>query len=718
MIPVKSRGDGASVKSAMNNKKGRRQDELKSRVRLTPEFRAARRKIPKHERAKDALKVDEGLYRLLFKNSGDAILLTQPDGQITEANPEACRMFGRSEEEIKKIGRAGIVDSKDSRLSAAIEKGRRTGQFKGELNHVKKDGVVFPCDVTAKRFKDSSGNEKTVLIIRDLTERKRAESQREAALDALAQQNDASSKLNRFAIELSMLPPKDNLEVFISKRIKEMTGAVVAIFSEYNPESRTTTARHIEMQPRLLGKVVGLLGKQVEKIHSPVSDEMYREITTEIVGMRRTLYEASFGAVSRPVGAAIQAWLKVDRFIGIAYLIKGKLYGTSLLGMSKDQPDPSKQILENFSFLAALSLRRKQAEEELKKSSQLLRDTGEMAKVGGWELDLSTKEVSWTEEVARIHGVEPGYKPKLEDAINFYASESRPALEAALKKAAEKGEPYDLESLFIPSGSKDKIWVRSLGKAVYGGGKIVKLAGTFQNIDKYKQAEEALRKSESNLRALTLDLSRSGESERQRLALFLHDEIGQSLALLRMMFGSLAGASKLKSEKHNIQRIRNLLDKAIDQTHALTFELSPPVLYQLGLEAAVEWAGEKISHDRGIEFTFSDDGMMKPLDVDLKALLFRCIRELMMNIVKHAKARRMTVSLTRKAEMIFVVVEDDGIGFDMSLLERHRDLPGFGLFSVREHLAALGGSFHLQSEPGRGTCVALSVPLKEEKPSG
>ncbi len=150
---------------------------------------------------------------------------------------------------------------------------------------------------------------------------------------------------------------------------------------------------------------------------------------------------------------------------------------------------------------------RKRAEEALKKSAQLLRDTGEMAKVGGWELDLSTKEVSWTEEVGRIHGVEPGYKPKLEEALNFYAPESRPALEEVLKKATETGEPYDLESLFIPSGSKDKIWVRSLGRAVYSGGKIVKLTGTFQNIDKYKRAEEALRESEERYRLLADNVS-------------------------------------------------------------------------------------------------------------------------------------------------------------------------------------------------------------------
>jgi PAS domain S-box-containing protein len=325
---------------------------------------------------------------------------------------------------------------------------------------------------------------------------------RKRAEEALAQQNDALSKLNHFSIELSMLSSEDNLEVFITRRIKEFTGAVAATFSEYNPENRTLTPKHIELEPGLLEKVVNLLGKQVNKIHAVVSDEMYREMTKESIGMRRTLYEASFGVISHPVEATIQALLKADRFIGLAYLIEGKLYGSSLLAMSKDQPDLPKGILENFLFLATVSFRRKHAEDALKNNSQLLRDTGEMAKVGGWELDLSTKEVIWTEEVGRIHGVEPGYKLKLEEAMNFYAPESRPALEEALKKAAKTGEPYDLESLFIPLSSKDRIWVRSLGKAVYSGGKIVKLVGTFQNIDKYKRAEEALRESEARYREL------------------------------------------------------------------------------------------------------------------------------------------------------------------------------------------------------------------------
>jgi len=191
------------------------------------------------------------------------------------------------------------------------------------------------------------------------------------------------------------------------------------------------------------------------------------------------------------------------------------------------------------SGLAALNLmedavaaraRAETALEVLNESNQLLRDTGEMAKVGGWELDLSTKEVLWTEEVGRIHGVEPGYHPKLEEALNFYAPESRPKVEAVVKKAAETGEPYDLESLFIPRGSKDQIWVRSLGRAVYSGGRIVKLAGTFQNIDKHKRAEEALRHSQVLYRSLVEHLPQSVfRKDRAGRFLFANERFCQGL---------------------------------------------------------------------------------------------------------------------------------------------------------------------------------------------
>ncbi|MCK4919559.1 MAG: PAS domain-containing protein, partial [Bacteroidales bacterium] len=212
-------------------------------------------------------------------------------------------------------------------------------------------------------FDDNSKVIGIAMVGYDITERKQVE-------EALAQNNNSLNKLNHFALELSKLSSNDNLEAFIAKQIKEITGAKLALFSEYNSADRTITNKHIEGKDGLIKKVINLLGTKTQNIQSIVSEEIYKEMTNELIGVRRTLHEMSFGAVSRPVGAAIQAFLKVDRFIGLAYLIEGELYGTSVLAMGKGQPDPQKEILENFIHLASVSLRRKQADIALLESER------------------------------------------------------------------------------------------------------------------------------------------------------------------------------------------------------------------------------------------------------------------------------------------------------------------------------------------------------------
>jgi PAS domain S-box-containing protein len=129
----------------------------------------------RRERAEEALSQSENRYRSLFDNGIDAILLTAPDGRVLAANPEACRIFGRSEKEICRIGRAGLMDSADPRLSAALEERRRTGRFRGELTFLRQDGSRFPGEVSTAVFIDRDGQPRTSMIVRDMTERKRVE---------------------------------------------------------------------------------------------------------------------------------------------------------------------------------------------------------------------------------------------------------------------------------------------------------------------------------------------------------------------------------------------------------------------------------------------------------------------------------------------------------------------------------------------------------------
>ncbi|MEW5720568.1 MAG: PAS domain S-box protein, partial [Chloroflexota bacterium] len=127
------------------------------------------------ERAEAELRESEARFRSVFENSIDGLLLTVPDGRVLSANPEACRIFGRTEEELRQVGRAGVVDPTDPRLSAALEERARTGKFRGELTFIRKDGTRFPGEISAAIFKDRDGLDKTSMLVRDITERKRAE---------------------------------------------------------------------------------------------------------------------------------------------------------------------------------------------------------------------------------------------------------------------------------------------------------------------------------------------------------------------------------------------------------------------------------------------------------------------------------------------------------------------------------------------------------------
>jgi PAS domain S-box-containing protein len=145
---------------------------------------------------------------------------------------------------------------------------------------------------------------------------------------------------------------------------------------------------------------------------------------------------------------------------------------------------------------------RRQADQALQRSEALLAETQRMARVGGWELNVETSEVVWTEEVYRIHEVPTDFQPVLEQALAFYDPEDRSVLEGAIQRASETGEPWDLELRFI-TAKGNRLWVRAIGKAERQDGRVVRLSGTFQDITERKQAEQALRESEARWRSVT-----------------------------------------------------------------------------------------------------------------------------------------------------------------------------------------------------------------------
>ena len=155
-----------------------------------------RRVGAKLEKKEQLLKEREEMFRLVFENSMDAILLTRPEGSIQAANPAACRMFGRTEEEIISIGRNGIIDSADPRLSGALEERDRKGWFKSESTFIRKDGTRFPGEISSNVFTDHRGQIRTSMIIRDITETKNLEELKISALSQIEKNLEQLATLN------------------------------------------------------------------------------------------------------------------------------------------------------------------------------------------------------------------------------------------------------------------------------------------------------------------------------------------------------------------------------------------------------------------------------------------------------------------------------------------------------------------------------------------
>jgi len=237
-----------------------------------------------------------------------------------------------------------------------------------------------------------------------------------------------------------------------------------------------------------------------------------------------------------------------------------------------------------------------------------------------------------------------------------------------------------------------------------------------RNITEHKRAENKLYVHQQRLRSLTSELSLTEERERRRIATDLHDYIGQKLATSKIRLGLLQKSASSEVFAKDLKEVEQLIETSIKSTRSLIFELSPPTLYDLGLESAVEWLIEQTYKQHRISCTFLDDKCSKPLDEDVRVFLFQAVRELLVNIAKHGKASNAEISMQRDGNNIRIDITDDGVGFDTAKIGLYGDEDGgFGLFNIRERLDYFGGSFKIESEVGRGTRVSLVAPLTIDK---
>ena len=233
-----------------------------------------------------------------------------------------------------------------------------------------------------------------------------------------------------------------------------------------------------------------------------------------------------------------------------------------------------------------------------------------------------------------------------------------------------------------------------------------------QEIAERRRVEKELLGYQRQLRSLAHELSLVEEKQRRKIATNLHDNISQSLMIIKSTLDRLVTARSVKQVRHKLEEIQSYIMDIIQRTRSMTFEISPPVLYELGLEPAVEWLAERFQEQHGITCEFQDDGKKKPISEDWRCILFQSTRELLVNARKHANARKVVISTCKDGRHVKVIVKDDGIGFDPSILdEKIAKNEGFGLFNLRQRLTHLRGKVEIASEEGQGTKITISAPL-------
>jgi len=390
--------------------------------------------------------------------------------------------------------------------------------------------------------------------------------------------------------------------------------------------------------------------------------------------------------------------------------------------------------------------RRKRAEDELRRSEERLRLSIESANIFTWEIDIETHQGTVSTNVADVVGFD--FRPSLKENLDFIHPDDRAQVVAAFGQGARGEGDFDIEHRIVSPKDGAVVWVRAQGHLVPAGhGEPARMLGISQNITARRKMEAALRENEeglkqsnsvledrvrtrtadliqseerlkqsaavsnrraATLRDLTVQLAGVEQRERRRLAKILHDHVQQLLVAARMRVDIVQQEPEADDVGEQLRETLEILDESIEAARSLAVELSPPLLHEHGLPAALTWLAAKFEKQHQLRIKLEADDDVNPESDELRDMFYQATRELLLNVVKHGKTDQATVRLLRTESKLTLVVEDQGDGFDTT--RQPTDSTSFGLFYVRERVEGMGGAVRIESRPGKGTCVTIEVP--------
>ncbi len=619
---------------------------------------------------------DETFFGAVFQNSMDGILITATDGSILAANPVACTILGRSEAEIIKQGRDGVVDLTDDRLPGLLEERKRSGKARGVIRMIRKDGSLFPVDISSTVYKAEDGKQRTVIIIRDITEELKAELLLKSVL--------SNAPVTIFAT--------DSKGLFTLSEGRELTKAGL------RPGENVGVSAY---------KLYGSLSF-VENTGNKITGKevLDRALSGETMTLTNELNGVYFENHIAPITNEKD---EVTGIVGLAVNITDQ----KVLEMSLRKSEARYRMLFNHSTIPTWEAdfsRVKECLENLKKRKvhdflSYFRENPEktvfcISLVRITDVNVTSLNYFGVKDISDLTLKLPTLFTR--KSVIIFAEIL--ALLAEGRKQAEK----DIQ-LKTPDGKFKYLNLRLqvMSDSFYSLSRVIV---TWIDISDRMNYEEHLKKSSEALRELNLHIEEARENERIKISLNLHDDLGQKLTALKMDFAWLKTRIGVQSPLvvDKLAGIIGTIDDTVETVQNISSDLWPGMLYDLGLKTAVEWQLEQFTKNTGIKATLKTSPAEFQVEDRLSIILYRIIQGSLTNVSRHSKAKNVWISMRSAKNHLRLTVRDNGVGIEK---EKLTDPKSFGLMGLRERARAYGGELRITGKKGVGTRVEVAIPL-------
>lgn len=626
--------------------------------------------ITQRKQAEESLRQSQENLRRLWDGAADALCLCDQHGRILDVNRLACDSLGYSREELLAMSVSDVEMKWDPSIVELLRERIRQEQtptIAAEGVHRRRDASTFPVQVHVAAF-EVGGRLLLLAAASDITKRVQAE-------QSLRQAQELYQKLFDLSPEVIVLTT-------------EAEGRYIAANAAHE-------------------RIVG-----------------YRQ--EELIG--RTAIECGVWASPAERQRVIQRLREEGSLHNLQTQFRrksGELFPVEL-SMARVE-------IEGRPCLISLLIdvtERTRAEEALRRSEAGLAAAQRLAHIGSWQWDTAANTASWSDETYRIFGIDPGpLRQHRQDFVTMVHPDDRSRVDKALSDALSGDKEYDLEYRIVwPDGSERVI--HSQAAVVRDDtGRAVLMHGTVHDITDRKVAEEALRQAKENLeqkvrdrtaklteqaaqlRAMAIELTRAEQRERRRIAGVLHDHLQQLLVSAKLHLEILSRHNN-DLVKQTTCQIKQVIDEAIRSSRSLTAELSPAVLQETDLEGSLRWLSGWMAEKYRLDVEVSVAPDLPFVADDIKVLVFESVRELLFNVVKHAHVAFARVSAGVNGESALqITVADKGGGFNPEKIGQAGKGASFGLFSIRQRLNLMGGQMAIDSVPGKGSHITLTVPV-------